>query len=365
MTLRNETLSLEGMHCAGCETLIEEALQKLPGVTSARASLASRSVAVSFDETQVRLSGVIATIEGAGYDVRLGGAGVAAPPDRLSRWWDTLKLLALFALVGGLVFGGIKLMPGVMMHMQDPRAGYSMILLVGFLTGFHCIGMCGSFVVSYATAAADRGRGSLALAHLAYGFGKTLSYAIIGALFGALGAVITITPVMRGAVAIAAGLFLVLYGLRMLDLLSGLAWLNWVFPKSVMRGVQTGMRRGPRPLITGLLTGFLLGCGALQAMYIMAAGTGSPREGALLLTFFSLGTLIPLLGFGTFAHRLSPRMRNQLLKVSGLLVLVMGLMMTNRGLRLTESGFDWGSLWESLRVLLQDAAMHAGEPHHH
>jgi len=253
-----------------------------------------------------------------------------------------------------------------MMHMQDPKAGYSMILLVGFLTGFHCIGMCGSFVVSYATAtAADRGRGSLALAHLAYGFGKTLSYAIIGALFGALGAVITITPVMRGAVAIAAGLFLVLYGLRMLNLLNGLAWLHWAFPKAVMRGVQTGMRRRPRPLVTGLLTGFLLGCGALQAMYIMAAGTGSPREGALLLTFFSLGTLIPLLGFGTFAHLLSPRMRNQLLKVSGLLVLVMGLMMANRGLRLTETGFDWGSLWERLQVLLQDAAMHAGEPHHH
>ena len=38
---------------------------------------------------------------------------------------------------------------------------------------------------------------------------------------------------------------------------------------------------------------------------------------------------------------------------------------THHYLRLTESGFDWGSLWESLRVLLQDAAMHAGEPHHH
>jgi sulfite exporter TauE/SafE/copper chaperone CopZ len=365
MSQRDENLSLEGMHCAGCETLIEEALGKLPGVLSARASLASRSVAVSFDEARVRLSGVIAAIEDAAYDVRLGGAEGAVTPKQPSRWLDTLKGLALFAVVAGLVVGGIKLMPGVMMHMQDPEAGYSMILLVGFLTGFHCIGMCGSFVVSYATAAADRGRGSLALAHLAYGFGKTLSYAILGAVFGALGAVMTITPFMRGAVAIAAGLFLVLYGMRMLNLFTGLAWLNWAFPKSVMRGVQTGMRRRPRPLVTGLLTGFLLGCGALQAMYIMAAGTGSPREGALLLTFFSIGTLIPLLGFGTFAHLLSPRMRNQLLKVSGLLVLVMGLMMANRGLRLTETGFDWGSLWERLQVLLHDAAMHSGEPHHH
>lgn len=171
-------------------------------------------------------------------------------------------------LIGGVVWWGMRMMPGVMMRLQEPQIGYSMILVIRFLTGFHCIGMCGSFVVAYSTAAAGRGKGARAVGHLAYGIGKTLSYTLLGAAFGALGA---ITPFMRGAVAVAAGLFLVLYGLRMLNLIAGPSWLSWVFPKVVMRGVHSGMRHEPEPLVIGLLTGFLLGCGPLQAMYIMAA----------------------------------------------------------------------------------------------
>ena len=52
-----------------------------------------------------------------------------------------------------------------------------MILVIGFLTGFYCIGMRGNFVVAYSTAAAGRGKGAQAVGHLAYGAGKTLSYA--------------------------------------------------------------------------------------------------------------------------------------------------------------------------------------------
>jgi sulfite exporter TauE/SafE len=127
-----------------------------------------------------------------------------------------------------------------------------------------------------------------------------------------------------------------------------------------MRGVQSGMRHKPRPLVIGLLTGFLLGCGPLQAMYIMAAGTGSPLEGALLLVFFSLGTLGPLLTFGWFAHLLSHRLMNELLRVSGVLVLLMGLMMTDRGLRLTGSGLDTDALRGHWQTLMQDISRQEG-----
>jgi sulfite exporter TauE/SafE len=188
---------------------------------------------------------------------------------------------------------------------------------------------------------------------------------VIGAGFGALGAVLTITPFIRGVVAVVSGVYLVLWGIRMLKLFSGMAWLNWAFPRSVMRGVQSGMRRQPRPLVIGLLSGFLLGCGALQAMYVMAAGTGSPREGAILLALFGLGTLGPLLGFGFFAHLLSRRVLAELLRVSGLLVLVMGLMMADRGLRLTDSGFDFATLRNRWQSLTHELAHHPGGHEHH
>jgi sulfite exporter TauE/SafE len=276
-----------------------------------------------------------------------------------------VKYLVVLTMVGGLVYWGFAIMPGVMAKMHDPQVGYLMMVAVGFLTGFHCIGMCGSFVVSYTTAGEPRSLPSLVLAHALYGAGKTFSYAVIGAGFGALGAVLTITPFMRGVVAVVSGVYLVLWGIRMLKLFSGMTWLNWAFPRSVMRGVQTGMRRQPRPLVIGLSSGFLLGCGALQAMYVMAAGTGSPREGAVLLALFGLGTLGPLLGFGFFAHLLSRRVLSELLRVSGLLVLVMGLMMADRGLRLTESGFDFATLRNRWQSLTHELAQHPGGHEHH
>jgi len=81
--------------------------------------------------------------------------------------------------------------------------------------------------------------------------------------------------------------------------------------------------------------------------------------------FFCLGTLGPLLTFGFFAHLLSHRIMNELLRVSGILVLLMGLMMANKGLKLTGSGFDLDSLRQQWHVIMQGVAEHpAGHGDH-
>jgi sulfite exporter TauE/SafE/copper chaperone CopZ len=366
MSIRTEHLRIEGMQCNGCETTIEEAVKGLGGVVDVNADFGTSDLALRYDDAALRLSRILAAIEDAGYVATT--VGVAAPPVARGGAWllSLAKYVAVFTLVGGLVYWGIVIMPGVMAKMHDPQVGHAMLVAVGFLTGVHCIGMCGSFVVSYTTAGEPRTLGPLIAAHTLYGVGKTVSYAVIGAGFGALGALFTITPFLRGVVAAISGVYLILWGIRMLKLFSGMAWLNWAFPQTVMRGVQSGMRRQPKPLVIGLMSGFLLGCGALQAMYIMAAGTGSPREGALILALFGVGTLGPLLGFGFFAHLLSRRVLNELLRVSGLLVLIMGLLMTDRGLRLTESGYDFASLRHRWHTLTTELSQHpAGEHAHH
>jgi sulfite exporter TauE/SafE len=81
-------------------------------------------------------------------------------------------------------------------------------------------------------------------------------------------------------------------------------------------------------------------------MYIMALGVTDPLKGALLLLCFGTGTLIPLLTFGIFASALSGKTQNQLMAVSGILVILMGLMMTDRGLKMTQSGYNFGAIVE-------------------
>jgi hypothetical protein len=92
------------------------------------------------------------------------------------------------------------------------------------------------------------------------------------------------------------------------------------------------------------MNGLMIACGPLQAIYIMAAGTGSMIEGAKVLFVFGLGTLPAMLGFGYFASFISNSMTQKILKFSGVAVIVLGLVMMNNGLTLSGSGYDVKSI---------------------
>jgi uncharacterized protein len=327
-------LNVSGMHCSGCERGIEQALGDLLGVETVKADHVNGTVLVDFDDRQTGQQAIESLVVSMGYSV--------LPPQvkKMPVIRRLLLFVTLLAVVGGVAFWGKSLMPGLMQQMNI-EIGYAMLFGIGFLTGFHCIGMCGSFIVSYADEA--KSNTEAAISHLSYGAGKTLSYTVIGAMFGLIGALVTITPLMRGVAAILAGVFLFAFGLKMLNVIRGMGIFSLRVPASLLRKVNTRINLSHNPLAIGLLSGFLLGCGPLQAMYILAAATGSPGEGALLLFFFGLGTLPPLLGFGFFASYLSRKALHDMVRVSGVLVIIMGLMMVDRGLLLTGSGFDSGS----------------------
>lgn len=332
MTQRTLSFPISGMHCAGCEAVITGAIKELPGIDTVSADHLAKKVMVSFDDAQISPSAILACIESKGY-----GYG---SQDESTSWDSRLRLrriavfLVLLILVGGIAFWGKSQMPGLMKQF-DASLGYGVIFTVGFLTGFHCIGMCGGFVVNYSRNVQGRGRRAVFFAHLSYALGKNISYTLLGALFGALGAAVTITPHIRGIAALAAGIFLILYGLNMLKLFP-----KFRFPTrrsrsgTITQRIYQDIKPRHNPFSVGFLSGFLFGCGPLQAMYVMALGTSDSLKGALLLLCFGTGTLIPLLTFGTFASALSSRTQNQLLAVSGILVIVMGIMMINRGFAL-------------------------------
>ena len=206
----------------------------------------------------------------------------------------------------------------------------ALLFIAVTLTGFHCAGMCGALVVGYTVRAASEG-GAKYLTHLFYGAGKTLSYTVIGGLFGALGSIVTFTPFMRGVAGLAAGVFLVLFGLSTLRLFAPLARFQLRTPGFVMRWVGKALRRNTNPFVIGLLNGLMIICGPLQAMYIMAAGTGNPVEGAKMLFAFGLGTLPLMMGFGFLASALSRQFAPKLVRASGAIVVALGIIMLQRG----------------------------------
>ncbi len=328
MAMKRCVIPVEGMQCAGCEDIIDHAVGELAGIEKIVASYSRQTVEAVYDDALIGQADIEQAIVGKGYEIKRVTAG------RITIRHLGVFLLLLFA-VGGVVWWGKSQMPAVMQQMK-PHMDHVLLLGIGFLTGFHCIGMCGGFVVGYTDARQSKAR--QLMAHFRYGFGKTLSYATLGAGFGLLGAMIAITPQIRGGLALGAGIFLLLYGLRMLNVFSFLRRFILRLPAALNREIAGDIRKRRSALLTGLLSGLLLGCGPLQAMYVMAAGSGDPLRGAMILSLFGVGTLLPLWGFGLFATMLPANAMRQLVRVSGILVIVMGAMMAQRGMMMLKGG---------------------------
>ncbi len=329
-----------GMHCHGCEHIIEVSVSKRPGVQTVKADYPTEMVTVAFDPALTSIDDIRSTIEQLGYRF--------VPLD------DPKSQRSTFAKLVGLILGlaGILLIilvdtkwisqggaPDISQHMS-----LQLIFVLGLLTGFHCIGMCGGFVLSNTADDARAGRRSY-LSHLLYGAGKTLSYTTIGAMFGLLGAVIAFTPMLRGVAGMMAGIFLIVFGLNMLGLFAPLRRFRLGLPAPLQSFVyEKQVHSRHRPFVIGLLNGLMIACGPLQAMYVMAAGTGSAFEGAKMLFAFGVGTLPVLMSFGVLTTLISGSLTHPLLKLSGAIVVILGAVMINRGLILTGSGYDLRSV---------------------
>jgi hypothetical protein len=130
----------------------------------------------------------------------------------------------------------------------------------------------------------------------------------------------------------------------MLGLFAPLRRFRLGLPRPLQNWVNREASGRHRPFVIGLLNGLMIACGPLQAMYVMAAGTGSPVEGAKTLFVFGLGTLPVMLAFGALTTMLSSAVTHRLLTASGVIVVALGAVMINRGLILTGSGADLASL---------------------
>jgi sulfite exporter TauE/SafE len=215
---------------------------------------------------------------------------------------------------------------------MDNVSFYSMFML-GLLGTGHCLGMCGPLVVAFPMRA-----GGL-LAHLYYHVGRIVTYVVVGAAMGGLGAGVMrlasaagedpLTMVARIQVgfSIAAAAFLVHFGLMRLGFLREPAWMSISAPSRIpgyrrLIGPLSSGRNRAGLLLLGLMLGFLP-CGLSFAAFARALASASPWTGGMLVFFFGIGTLPGLLVLGTGGAGIVRRYRVQSDILSGLLMIAM------------------------------------------
>lgn len=205
-------------------------------------------------------------------------------------------------------------------------------LIVGLLGGVHCAGMCGG-IVGALSFGLPGGRNLPIL--LAYNAGRISSYAMAGALMGALGFYFSgLLPVQlaQRVLLTFAGLFLVLMGLYLAGWWNALARIEraggvlWRRIEPLGRGLLP-IRSVRQGFLLGLLWGWLP-CGLVYSALVWTVASGGPVEGALLMLAFGLGTLPNLLLMGVAAAQLNRWVRRPGVRaVAGGLVMLFGLVL--------------------------------------
>ncbi|MFC7042970.1 sulfite exporter TauE/SafE family protein [Halonotius sp. GCM10025705] len=222
-------------------------------------------------------------------------------------------------------------------------------LLIGLFGGAHCLGMCGPLVTTYAdrmreqSPEPDRQTGTrlsvgMVKQHGLFNLGRTVSYTLIGGLFGLAGSLVVVsanqlTTAFRElniVVGFTIGLLIMAAGLNYLvrGQVMSLPGESLVTP--VTTAVQSRLMArvddyvgGPRIALLGGLHG-LLPCPLLYPAFLYAFAQAAPVRGALSLAALGLGTIPSLFLYGTLFQSVSVSTRVKLHRVLGVGFLVLG-----------------------------------------
>lgn len=113
--MAQETYLIDGMTCASCVATVENAVKKLPGMTSCSVNLTTEKMAVSYDDSQVNQEKIKQAVADAGYGVKLFVQGQAVSQEereekRLAGMkqrliWSTIFTLPLLYISMGSMMG--------------------------------------------------------------------------------------------------------------------------------------------------------------------------------------------------------------------------------------------------------------------
>jgi uncharacterized protein len=225
----------------------------------------------------------------------------------------------------------------------------TLIFLTGFFGSMHCVGMCGAIVAAYSTQENFQNQSAAKkwspfLKHVAYNFGRVLSYVFVGALLGAVGGGFTGLREAGEWFSTAAGVLLILSGIWMMRIFP---WMG--FPREIQLSAEKksfllniyaktyGALLASPTIESKFYIGFLtplLPCGLLYSAFIIAAASGSAFNGAVTMTLFGIGIVPSLVIVGFVSTFFRFRLRTWGDKLAAITIVLTGIMMVMRGLGL-------------------------------
>lgn len=177
------------MICPQCEDEIARKITHRRGILTCRASYRKSCVLAEYDPDIISADEIKAALSDIGYPVGSGKSGL------ISDMIGAASVIVLYFALPWLT--GLVNVP-----QAESGAGFGVLFVIGLLSGVHCIGMCGGIMLTQKNA-------------VAYNAGRLLSYTALGAMFGALGTVITYDAQFKSMLFTICGGLVVIIGLMM------------------------------------------------------------------------------------------------------------------------------------------------------
>ena len=220
----------------------------------------------------------------------------------------------------------------------DQAASYPVLFILGALTSFHCIAMCGGVIFSQSLPknldGAPENIRPVASKGLWYHLGRMAAYTLTGAVAGALGSLFSPRRTVLLVFEILMGIVIILSGVRMLGMKTPSIKIP-IIPKAVKRFFAK-LYQTDCPFLVGMLTVFMP-CGPLQIMRLYAFGTGSLVAGAASMLVFGLGTVPVTFGVSAVLSLFIQKAGRVLMRVSAVLVFALGLSLIFGALGLSDA----------------------------
>jgi len=319
---------VEGMHCVSCELSIERRLLELKGVKAADASSGKSQVLIEYEGQPPSIVALNKLFAEDGY--RFSERPFQPAAGRRAK-----DLVIAFGVALVLLTGFVALERTGISGLLNVNASTSLpvFFAFGLVAGFSsCAALAGGLVLSMSKQwmKASSPSGTLAQRlqpHLLSNLGRLASYALLGALLGAVGSRVQLSLRASFVLVVVVSGVMMLLGLQMLGL-GALRKLSIPMPKAFARYIARGAGLSARlmPLIIGAST-FFLPCGFTITAQGVALLSGSALSGGLIMFLFALGTAPGLLAIGLSSATLlrSPRLSTQFSRVAGILVLFFAL----------------------------------------
>ena len=223
----------------------------------------------------------------------------------------------------------------------DPAitSSYLVAFVMGLFSSMHCIGMCGSIIGTLTLSLSPEIRNNkkrLLPFVFNYNFGRITSYAIAGALVGAIEALLTMhlgethghrfLQLLSAVIMASAGLYIAGWFPRF-AYIEKTGMLLWKKIEPYGRKLIP-VKNLKQAYLFGMIWGWLP-CGLVYSALALAATAGDASKSSLTMLAFGLGTLPAVIGVGVMTQLLTRLSRIKRFKEAvGLLMIILALFAT-------------------------------------